>query len=282
MEIGNNIKPNIDLIDDAFQPNMVADCRLNILLTPRHFTASIFDTYNNKYVGLQKIGFSNNLQLVEILHQDLFQNKFGSVQAFTNQSTSTIVPSALYEEKNKSQYLAFVNGKEDGIEIRTDNLNSASAKVIYGVDSDINNIFFKQFENIKFNHFSTAFIESLIQRHKNEEKLNCFASIDSDSFHLVVIQGKNLLFINRFDYTKNEDILYFILFAFEQLNLNPETISLQLFGAPNGITELHNTLLNYVRNVVLGKRLHSVDFSYVFNEIEDHEHFILLNNYVCE
>jgi hypothetical protein len=48
---------------------------------------------------------------------------------------------------------------------------------------------------------------------------------------------------------KKEDLIYYILFITEQLNLNPETFKLILLGTIHKNDEYHNIVYKYVRNV---------------------------------
>ena len=98
----------------------------------------------------------------------------------------------------------------------------------------------------------------------------------SDShFEIVVVQNQQLLLFNTFDYKTPEDFIYYILFAAEQLQLNPEHFQLELLGKISESDKLYNIAYQYIRNVSL------LDVSHVINpftEAETREHFILLHS----
>jgi hypothetical protein len=80
---------------------------------------------------------------------------------------------------------------------------------------------------------------------------------------------------NTFDYKSPEDFIYYILFAAEQLQLNPEYFQLELLGKIAENDALYNIAYQYIRNVTL------LDVSNVINpftEAETREHFILLHS----
>jgi len=63
----------------------------------------------------------------------------------------------------------------------------------------------------------------------NEEK-QVYAHFDRDRFELVIVQNQKLLLFNSFEYKTREDFIYYLLFAAEQLSLNPEFFKLHLLG----------------------------------------------------
>ena len=58
-----------------------------------------------------------------------------------------------------------------------------------------------------------------------------FAHLGQNQFEIVVIANNKLLLYNSFTFETKEDFIYYILFAAEQLGLNPETFELVLAGS---------------------------------------------------
>ena len=59
------------------------------------------------------------------------------------------------------------------------------------------------------------------------------------------------LLYNSFEYSSKEDFIYYILFAAEQLELNPEKFELQLLGHISKDDPLFKIAYKYIRNVSL-------------------------------
>jgi hypothetical protein len=74
-----------------------------------------------------------------------------------------------------------------------------------------------------------------------------------------------------------EDIAYYLIFVFEQLNLNPEEITLVLMGSVDRYSPVYDLLFRYIRNIDFAARNDSISYSYIFNEVPDHFYFSLLN-----
>ena len=80
--------------------------------------------------------------------------------------------------------------------------------------------------------------------------------------------GEGKIFFNSFDYKSKEDILYYLLFTFSELSLNPDNIHLVCCGLIDLDSELYALLYNYIRNIELLE----------FHEIEGIESNILKSN----
>jgi hypothetical protein len=117
-------------------------------------------------------------------------------------------------------------------------------------------------------------VQRLLELSKNNDDRKMFVHVSDSHFEIVVVQNQQLLLFNTFDYKTPEDFIYYILFAAEQLQLNPEHFQLELLGKIAENDSLYNIAYQYIRNVSL------LDVSNVINpftEAENREHFILLH-----
>jgi hypothetical protein len=64
-----------------------------------------------------------------------------------------------------------------------------------------------------------------------------------------VFERRNLVFFNTFDFTKPADLLYYILLAYKQFDLNPLEVPLALSGTLLEDSEIYRLLLRYVRSM---------------------------------
>ena len=261
---------------------MATDCQLNLLISKNDVALSLFDNYQSKFIGFQKFEFKSIEELGAIFNQGVFLGEFKQVQVMVGSQPSTLVPTVLFDEDNQADYIDFMTSKSSDSKVLTDHLNSIDSKNIYNLPSELVQKLNDYFPNAKLIHASTNFIESIISKHKNEEGIMSFVNINSSTFDLIVSEGKKLHYNNSFDYTSDEELLYYLLFVFEQLKLNPESCSLTIFGNLNSKSDLFGLIRKYIRNVDWGTRNDSVNYSYALNSLNDHEQYLLLNNFQCE
>ena len=84
-------------------------------------------------------------------------------------------------------------------------------------------------------------------------------------------------FSNKFTFETKEDILYFILFTFEQLKINTETVQTKLYGEIIKGDEKYQLLYEYIRNIEFGLRPSHLNFSSKFNLIREHQFYSLFS-----
>ena len=86
---------------------------------------------------------------------------------------------------------------------------------------------------------------------KNKEEKQVFVHLQKEHFEIVVVKNQQLILFNSFQYNTPEDFIYFILFTCEQLQLNPETISVQLLGNCTEEDAFFKIAYQYIRNCTL-------------------------------
>ena len=100
-------------------------------------------------------------------------------------------------------------------------------------------------------------------------------------YDIIVTEANRLIFFNSFRYQTSEDFIYYILFTFEQLGLNPENILLQFAGEIDKTSPTYFITSKYIRNIHFASRPDSYEFSYGFDKIAAHTHYSLFNEPLC-
>jgi hypothetical protein len=188
----------------------------------------------------------------------------------------------LYDENKAKEVLEFNHNIKLEDLIYTDHLNSLDAKNIFAVPHSIHAIIKKRFSNATVHHFSSALIESITFQYKNMQAPILTVHVRSKNMEIIVTQNKKLLFYNSFPYVTSEDYIYYLLFVYEKLNLNPETVNLVLKGSIDRNSELYKVTNKYIRNVSFGTRPDTFNFSYRFDNLAHHKYAALLNQHLCE
>ncbi len=270
----------INLIDESFDSKKSNQYHLSILASENSFGYTVLDTNTNQYLTIY---FAPTLKGEDIFSplQGLGATSFLSVTCAIAHNKFTLIPSALFDEENKESLLGFNHEVKEGEEIFSNTLHNLEAKNLFTVSKSFVSEIRKHFPNTNFIHSSTSFVEGLLVQNKNNSGKRVFANFYSDYFEIVILHGRELLFSNAFKYKTSEDIAYYILFVYEQLHLNPETIELVLSGEIEKTNKEHSLLYTYIRNVKFASRPDNFQFSYKFEEVPSHKYFSLFNQYLC-
>ena len=138
---------------------------------------------------------------------------------------------------------------------------------IYELPLWMKSMFVIKFPRAKIVHPSTVALKGVMGF--NNWRLMAHVYVTSHSFYLLITEKDKLQYFNRFDYTNLADMVYHMLFVFEQKNLDKNLLELSLYGVPAG-WELLAELQTYFKNPIK-----------VSNKKEDAEYFILAKQLLC-
>lgn len=255
------------------------------------FSFCIIDTSIKKFIALkhykfEKISsFSSCLKKTqEILNNDeLLNNDFKSAKLIFTSQRETLVPSPLFEKDNINKYFYFNQSVEKNEDVLFNKLRNVDAVNIFSIPTKFKQMFTEHFNNIRFFHQSTPFIENALIDNKNQKfDYKVFIYNHVSFFDILVISPQKLLFYNSFKYHNENDFIYYIMNVFEQLKLNPTQIPVLLMGNISKLSDYYKVLKKFIVDVKFTKRINTVNYSYVFDQIPEHYFLNMLNLFRCE
>lgn len=289
VEAKSRISPVLNLVDETLDKKFSGSYHLSLLVGLDGLSCCVLDSKRNRYLALCSWMFqgaynwttvSENISSIT-RETPLLQYGFKTVSAAVANSKSTLVPNALYETGEDEKYLRFNHTLEEDDRVRVDQLKNLEAKNIYALPKSLERSLSGHFPNVRFIHHSTSFIESVLLQYKNLGQLKVVIHIQMSHFEVAVTEGKNLLLYNSFTYQTSEDFIYYLLFACEQLKLNPEKLDLVILGEIERNSAIFSILHKYVRNISFGERSDSFEYSHVLNELPKHFYYNLFNQFLC-
>ena len=280
METGEN--KFFVLQSDSFNIALASSYHLSIQIGITHFSYCLLNTTTLTYEYTKKYSISSvedtATEISEIINNDpVIKTEFSSQSvAFVN-FPSTLVPTTLYKKEEAETLLSF-NTEING-EVIVDNIPSQEAHLIYSVPKNIIDIVSNFFPNAKQKAQESILIQQYSQLYTDTD--TAYVYLNERKAGITIFKGNKLIFNNTFEYLTKEDLLYFVLFNFEQLKLSPEDIEVSLFGTIEKEDEFFNLLYEYIRNVKLGERPHQFTFPTAFNTLAQHKYFGLFTQVLC-
>jgi len=287
-EIKNKINQSASFIDEAFNAEQTLNYQLVFQIGIDGLIATVNEKAKNKYIAFESYGFQNAYSfdvVIEFLDQiikdsKLLNHKYRSVVCLVVNNLSTLVPNPLFEEDRKKNYLKF-NAAINGMElVGVDEIKSLDAKNVFAIPVDLKNKLDSLYSNISYHHFSSGLIDSLLAQNKHQAGKKLFVHVQSTHFEAIVIEDKKLLFYNTFNHHSPEDLIYYLLFVCEQLQLNPSTIETVLLGEIEKSSSIYAPIQKYIRNIKFGTRTDGADYSYQLQTFPKHFYFTLFNSYL--
>ena len=276
--MAEQLHPILAKTDDSFNEKELSRYDFAFEISDSLFRYSIRDVEKNKFIAL---GCYKD-HLSDVLNANPWMTQpFHKVNCVIGNAKATLIPEALFIESEKESYFHFLQEKEAGEVVLTDRIEHLGIYTVYGISGICRKDLYKFFPNAGLCHISSVLIENIWMIVKNMTGCQVYLNIRDGQFDLLVFEGKQLKYCNVFKYLTAEDIAYYVIFVFEQLNLNPEEVRMNLTGNTDRFSPLYDLLFRYIRNIEFVGRNGSFNYSYVFNEVPGHAYYSLLNSISC-
>jgi len=295
--MSNSFLVNFSLADNTFDLTRSGGYHLSIQFSTRDLSFAILDLERNKYVFLENISLDGAAAPAKEIknafeHNSVLKSKFKSASALGVNNLATLVPNPIYDDSKAADFLelnlerieSLGITKESAIperEICRDDLSELNSVNLYYLSSELVALLRKSQSDISIMHYSSVLIKSALLRYKNQHVKKLLVHFHKDAFDIIVIDQNQLKLYNTFSYQSKEDFVYYILFACEQLSINPELIETEVFGEIDKHSEYYSLLYTYIRNITIAKRPDNFEYSHQFEDLPEHYYFNLFSQYLC-
>lgn len=269
--------------DNAFDPNAAGRYCLVLQVDRESFTIAVLDNISNDFLAFESWHFKkavSDAQMAEQIERlctdhEWLTNGFKRVDAIITSEKFTLVPAAMFDSSAAKDYLTFNVPIGENDVVRNDILRQADARNVYAVGQKLENAILKISSSARIRHHLTPLAEKLLSGSKNTNEKRVHAHVRQGQFDLIVADNGKLLLANVYTYHSAEDFIYFLLFAAEQLKLNPEKFDLEISGEIETDSSLSAIAKKYVRNVRFAERPAGVRFAEGFNRFPPQYHYNL-------
>ncbi|HEV7232515.1 MAG TPA: DUF3822 family protein [Bacteroidia bacterium] len=276
--VARKLSPSLSLIDETADLKKAPDLVLHLLAGSGSLSLGVFQEPQHKFVALESYNLQNVFNtdtLTQTLRQiiesnTLLQGKYGKVCFAYDSHRSTLVPEALFEPGNAESYISFNHVPEKGELVLSDVLKNIDSRNIYLLPEKLKQLIEGFYPGAGFHHHSSALLESLSMRFRNETKPKLVLHVSLTHFEILFFEGRHLKFYNTFRHQTTEDFIYYLLFVCEQLKLNPENIDLILSGEVEKNSAIYAILYKYVRNIRFGERPDAFAYCHPMSNIPKH------------
>ncbi|UUV20395.1 DUF3822 family protein [Paenimyroides aestuarii] len=208
--------------------------------------------------------------------EEALQSGFQDVVVLHHNNLNTFVPTALFDETSLGSYLQYNTKVFPTDYFDYDNLPQSDMNNIYVPYVAFNNYFLDVFGSFTFQHINTSLVQHFLAKSGNDAVTNLFVHVGATHFELVLTKQKKLLFFNSYEFQTKEDFIYYLLFVFEQLQLNPETQAVTFYGNISTESDLYQIAYRFIRHVsVADMQTLAQTLSVTYEELK--QHYILLH-----
>lgn len=284
------IKPALNISDSAFDGGQAGNLTLLAGIQWHRIDFTVYDHERTKFVAMESFD-TGNLQLPGQLMNKILQvaessallkNQYTATRVLWGGADYTLVPDELFDENHIKTYLNFTHSLQPGNLIASNHIGGLAAHNVYAVPAIIRETLVQLFPAHRMTHQLTTLLETLFIMNRNEgSETKVYANVSARFYDLIIMRDGKLILCNTFEFSTAEDFLYYLLFAFEQLQISPGETPVTLIGNISKPGMIHDLLKQYIGEVQFIARGKAWDQSYVFDELPEHVYFNLLSYFLC-
>ncbi|MFA5815912.1 MAG: DUF3822 family protein [Bacteroidales bacterium] len=282
---------NIALIDETFDSNVTSAYHLSIQYGEQCCSFAVMDTTRMKYIAFKNFWFADPIpaknqadQIRSLLHGESYlTHQYKSVYFMYLTPLSVLVPTPLFRKENPEVYFKFSSQLLPTDKIIFRKIPAIDAYTVFPVPEEFVNQVGIMLHDVQFFHQSCPQIDEAISESRGgTDHTRVLANINPGFVDVMIIQSDQLILYNSFTIRNTDDLVFFILYMYEQFSLSQEESPVILSGFVEmypGTTEL---LYPYLKKIVIREFRKSYTYSHTFSDLAQHHFSQLINLARCE
>ncbi len=232
---------------------------LSCEISESSFFCKIIEPLDNEVIITEKYQFPNQKETISITdylssiyetHDFLKSLKWKSVEIIIDNQSFTLIPLDLFKKEYTNRYLQLAKGHQltDDEEVHTYTHEDLEIVNVYSSDRNLYNWLSDTYPlvDMTFKHKTSQLIEFGVSTSKAQTS---FLYFGNQHFTMVITANGTLKFCNRFAYKTSQDLVYYVLFVLNELEIEPDEIILRLSGNIIEQSEDFELLTQYLTNV---------------------------------
>lgn len=237
---------------------------LSIRLSTDGFSFSIYNPiHDDSFSVIEKeidTSLSLTANLKAVFHEsDFLGHSYKRVNIMLASKRFTIVPLDLFEEEQADLLFYHNHQKRENETVIYNILKKNNVVIVFGIDRSAYSFLTEQYPEARFYSQSTPLIEyfSVKSRLGNSKKM--YVSVREEGIDIYCFERGHLLLANSFECSHTEDRIYYLLYAWKQLELNQERDELHLTGTLPDKEILMNELRKFILQVFIMNPATNID-----------------------
>lgn len=247
---------------------------LNLYLHPSYIAYSIYDHVEYEYHApiaelFKDSGDTNlfiNIKYWLLHHSEIIDTPYQRVIIGIHSSIFSLFDQNI---ENRNQLFAVLTGfQEEQYSIYEDSLYD-NFIISYMLQNEVIELVKSYFPQAEIQYGDSGFLKALLQ--KISENKCVVVNVQPQTISIAFKNQGQITFYNQFSYTTKEDLLYYLLWTYEELQLDTHSFPLLVFGWIEETAPLFGILYNYIRNVQIA----SVPFLIKSEDVTYPSHYFL-------
>ena len=280
--------------DELFDEEFIHQYHLLLNIGTRDFQLLVIEPESNKVLLLEDFvlpSLTSNEELLRILAQ-LFDSHAFLKAGFWKKIKVSIknqkfvqVPQALFAEESLGEYLKFNALIDPANESFIASFNKRSQAVtVFAINNELRKWLVNVYPNNPptFTHQSAALIEGTMDFARSRTDSPLYIYVDRFKLHIIACDADKLIYYNQFAIKQFSDYIKYIMLVMKSLNMDQQSSQIVLWGYIGKNSPHYHEFYKYISNVTFGSQPGYLNFSYVFDEVQDHHFFDLYSIHLID
>jgi hypothetical protein len=281
--------PEISLIDRSFSKDKSLDCNVSIQVNQDGLAYCVCDNTSGIHLVFKKFKFEHAHLTGDILEKtsiilnkdEILGLRFHSVKYLGYTRQSTLVPTEFFDKAHIRDYLIFNYGNEIEKEVYSNYIPVQDIYSVFALPRDLVSLITYHFKKVEFLSQTTPFLKYLTVMKDTFKDHIVYVGLNPDFFDIACMSDSHLRLYNTFQYTSENDLLYFILYVYRQLAFDPDKVPLLIAGEHSSKISYYEILKQYITQLKYADISKNVLLAPALQELNVVKFLNLLNIKAC-
>ncbi len=240
-------------IPDTFTIESSGKYIMSIRLWSGGLSFSAYNPEKGQSFFFRETEFDRNIPYITSLKETFFENDFfirtyRKVYVMVVSPQYTLVPEEWINDKKKMELIR-LNFSLPEKKIRDNFLKEEKAKVIFGINEEVYEFCSRSLTNPTFVHHITPQIIMQKKQNHSEKRNHLSVLLHPQMIDIICFNGSTLRFVNSFAYNQFDDIIYYILYVWRQMEMDQLKDRLSLAGDAALCKKITQSLNTYIQHI---------------------------------
>jgi hypothetical protein len=226
---------------------------LSIRLWPGGLSFSAYNPNETKSYIFRSVNFDRNIPYSTSLKELFFVNEcliwpYKRTYVLSVTPHYTLIPGKLFSGKQKNEWLAF-NFTSQEKHTLSDSMGKEEVEIVYDMEEEVYEFCSRSLTNPVFINYLTPQLIVFQKQNQAEKPGHMFVVVHENRVDISCFSGGKLHFVNSFTFDQPDDIVYYVLYVWRQMEMDQLYDLLSLGGDSALYGKLAQTLQVYLQHV---------------------------------
>ncbi len=186
--------------------------KLIFYIFSNHIYFGKYDIKKKSFEILESVTNNNQIEISDLINKMINkfdQNQIKSICVSVNHENETFIPDQLYEKKNLNYYLPIEESDQNKKTHLVFKQRFTNCHCLSKIDIKLKEIFKNHLHKTIFRPYGSLLVDYAIYSNDNNKEV--YMNIHHNLFNIAIVENKNLIFCNSFNFKNLDDFKYYFL-----------------------------------------------------------------------